>query len=81
METGIVKWFNRDGGYGFISSNNGNYDLPAHYSEILSEGFQTLEEGQCVEFNVTQSPTGRHAANIRVIKFTSTDARGLTEGP
>ena len=66
-QTGIVKWFNDDKGFGFIAPNDGSKDLFAHYSEIQSEnGFRSLAEGATVEFEVKQGPKGPQATNIRV---------------
>ena len=61
--TGKVKWFNAEKGYGFIESENGG-DVLVHFSAIQSEGFKTLEEGQPVEFDVTQGNRGDQAANV-----------------
>ena len=61
--TGKVKWFNAEKGYGFIESENGS-DVFVHFSAILSEGFKTLEEGQPVQFDVTQGNRGDQAANV-----------------
>ena len=60
---GIVKWFNAEKGYGFISVENGN-DVFVHYSAILGGGFRTLEEGQRVEFEITEGARGPQAANV-----------------
>ena len=60
---GIVKWFNRSKGYGFISRDNGN-DVFVHYTAIQGEGFRNLEEGQQVEFAVEDSPKGPQAVNV-----------------
>ena len=60
---GTVKWFNESKGYGFISQDSGP-DVFAHHSSIQSSGFRTLEEGQRVEFNVTQGEKGPQASNI-----------------
>ena len=60
---GIVKWFNRSKGYGFISRENGN-DVFVHYTAIQGEGFRNLEEGQQVEFAVEDSPKGPQAVNV-----------------
>ncbi len=49
METGTVKWFNGDKGFGFITRENGD-DVFAHFSAIQSDGFKTLDEGQSVDF-------------------------------
>lgn len=64
MAFGHVKWWNEMGGYGFITSTNG-HDILAHYSEIQTDGYPTLEEGQGVEFEVNETPNGPVAANIR----------------
>ena len=61
--TGKVKWFNAEKGYGFIESENGG-DVFVHFSAIQSEGFKTLEEGQAVQFDVTQGNRGDQAANV-----------------
>jgi len=60
---GTVKWFNAEKGYGFISAENGN-DVFVHYSAILGGGFRTLEEGQRVEFEITEGARGPQAANV-----------------
>ncbi|MFZ7134197.1 MAG: cold-shock protein [Eubacteriales bacterium] len=63
---GTVKWFNADKGYGFITGDDGK-DVFAHYSQIVSNGFKTLQEGQKVTFDVAQGPKGPQAENITVI--------------
>ena len=63
MATGTVKWFNADKGYGFITVDNGD-EVFAHFSEIQSDGFKTLEEGQKVEFENTQGNRGPQASHI-----------------
>ena len=63
METGTVKWFNGDKGFGFITRENGD-DVFAHFSAIQSNGFKTLDEGQSVTFDVEMSDRGLQAANI-----------------
>lgn len=60
---GTVKWFNADKGFGFIESNQGG-DVFVHFSAIQSEGFKTLDEGQKVEFDVTEGNRGPQAANV-----------------
>jgi CspA family cold shock protein len=50
METGVVKWFNSEKGYGFITPEAGGKDLFAHFSEIQGSGFKSLEENQRVSF-------------------------------
>jgi len=63
METGTVKWFNNSKGYGFIERENGE-DVFVHYSALQGEGFKSLDEGQEVEFEVTQGSKGLQAANV-----------------
>lgn len=60
---GTVKWFNAEKGFGFIQVE-GEEDVFVHYSAIQSEGFKTLEEGQDVEFDITQGNRGPQAANV-----------------
>lgn len=60
---GKVKWFNPEKGYGFIEVEEGK-DVFVHYSEIQSEGFKTLEEGQTVEFDIVEGNRGPQAANV-----------------
>lgn len=64
MATGIVKWFNDAKGYGFITPDDGSEDLFAHFSEIQSNGFRSLQENQKVTYDVKSSPKGKQAANI-----------------
>jgi cold-shock DNA-binding protein family len=67
MPTGIVKWFNESKGFGFIKPDEGGEDLFAHFSEIQSKGFRTLQENQRVEFTVKAGPKGPQASQIRPI--------------
>ncbi|MBE5952414.1 MAG: cold shock domain-containing protein [Lachnospiraceae bacterium] len=60
---GTVKWFNNQKGYGFISDEAGN-DVFVHYSGIQTEGFKSLEEGQKVEFEITEGAKGPQAINV-----------------
>lgn len=64
MAIGTVKWFNADKGFGFITVDNGD-EVFVHFSEIQGNGFKTLEEGQKVEFDVTQSDRGPQASNVQ----------------
>jgi CspA family cold shock protein len=64
LATGVVKWFNAEKGYGFISQDDGP-DVFVHFSAIDMQGYKTLEEGQRVEFEVTQGQKGPQAANVR----------------
>ncbi len=63
MNTGTVKWFNADKGYGFITGEDGK-DVFVHYSAIQGEGFKTLDEGQAVEFDLTEGQRGMQASNV-----------------
>ena len=63
MSTGTVKWFNNQKGYGFISDAEGN-DVFVHYTGVNMEGYKTLEEGQEVEFEVTEGTKGPQAVNV-----------------
>jgi CspA family cold shock protein len=67
VASGKVKWFNNSKGYGFIEQEGGN-DVFVHFSAITGSGYKTLEEGQHVEFEVTQGPKGPQAANVRVVQ-------------
>lgn len=64
MKVGTVKWFNAEKGFGFISVE-GEDDVFVHYSAIQTEGFKTLEEGQKVEFEITEGARGPQAANVQ----------------
>ncbi len=64
--TGTVKWFNETKGFGFIQQDSGP-DVFAHYSEIQSDGFKVLNEGQRVEFEVTNGKKGPQASSIKVV--------------
>ena len=65
--TGIVKWFNDEKGFGFISQENGGPDVFAHFRQIKGDGFKSLAEGQRVEFTVTQGQKGPQAEDIVVL--------------
>jgi CspA family cold shock protein len=64
MAVGTVKWFNANKGYGFIQPESGN-DVFVHASAIQGDG--SLEEGQAVEFDITQGQKGPQAANVRPV--------------
>ncbi len=63
MQEGVVKWFNAEKGYGFISVDGGS-DVFVHFSAIQGDGFKTLEEGQRVSFEITEGSRGPQAANV-----------------
>jgi len=65
-ETGTVKWFNDQKGYGFISRDTGG-DVFVHYSALEGQGFRSLAEGQRVEFAVEQGQKGPAAVNVRKV--------------
>jgi len=62
-EQGTVKWFNDEKGYGFISRNSGS-DVFVHHTAIQGNGFKSLNEGDSIEFEVTQGPKGLQAQNV-----------------
>ena len=62
--TGTVKWFNEAKGFGFIAPEDGSKDCFVHYSAISGDGFKTLEEGDRVEFDITQGQKGPSAENV-----------------
>ena len=63
MTNGIVKWFNSEKGFGFISVEGGD-DVFAHFSAINLDGFKTLEEGQAVTFEIEEGQRGPQATNV-----------------
>jgi CspA family cold shock protein len=67
MSKGSVKWFSNQKGYGFISPEDGKKDVFVHFSGIIGDGHKQLQEGQNVEFDITQGPKGDQAVNVKVI--------------
>ncbi len=66
MATGTVKWFSPEKGFGFITQTDGP-DVFVHFSAIEGDGYRNLEEGQNVEFEVTQGDKGPQASSVRVV--------------
>jgi CspA family cold shock protein len=64
VANGRVKWFNNSKGYGFIEIEGGK-DVFVHFSAIEGSGYRSLEEGQAVEFEVTQGTKGPQASNVK----------------
>ncbi len=64
MSTGIVKWFSSRKGFGFIVPDDGSDDLFVHHSEIKTDGYASLEEGQKVEFEIGEGKKGPCATNV-----------------
>ena len=67
MDTGTVKWFNADKGFGFITPDSGGKDLFVHHSAINCNGFATLDEGQKVEYEIGEGQKGPCATNVSSI--------------
>lgn len=63
--TGTVKWFDSKKGFGFISPEDGSGDVFVHFGDIIGEGYRSLQVGEQVEFEVTETPKGRKAAQVR----------------
>lgn len=61
---GTVKWFSAQKGYGFVTPAGGKKDVFVHFSAITGQGYKSLDEGDVVEFEVTQGPKGEQAANV-----------------
>ncbi len=66
MNKGTVKWFNGEKGFGFITDEATGKDVFVHFSGIIAEGFKTLEEGQNVTFDTTETERGLQAINVTV---------------
>ncbi len=66
MTNGTVKWYNKEKGYGFITSEEG-LDVFVHYSQINMDGFKFLGDGQTVELEIINGPKGLQANNVTVL--------------
>ena len=64
MAKGTVKWFNASKGFGFIAQEEGGPDVFVHFSALQGDGYKSLDEGQAVEFEVTQGAKGPQASNV-----------------
>ena len=65
MDTGTVKWFNENKGFGFITPDGGGDDLFVHHSNITMTGFRALHDGQKVEYEPAQGRKGLEATNVK----------------
>jgi CspA family cold shock protein len=66
MANGVVKWFDKGKGYGFILEESGS-DVFVHYSGIISDGFKTLKEGDQVTFEIQTAPKGPAAVDVMLV--------------
>ncbi|MDN5977594.1 cold-shock protein [Acidipropionibacterium jensenii] len=67
MAQGTVKWFSPEKGYGFIAvDGNASEDVFVHWKSIQTDGFKSLDEGQRVEFDITEGRKGQQAENVRI---------------
>lgn len=67
MNKGIVKWFNKEKGYGFINDEAGK-DVFVHHSNILMQGYRSLEAGQEVTYDIGENDKGECAVNVQVVE-------------
>ena len=66
MNTGTVKWFNSQKGFGFITNDNGGEDVFVHFSGLAMDGFKSIDEGQSVTFDLEQGQRGMQAVNVNL---------------
>ncbi|NMB02998.1 MAG: cold-shock protein [Tissierellia bacterium] len=70
MNSGTVKWFNADKGFGFISNDEGGEDIFVHFSGIVASGYKSLNEGQKVTFDIeedSRDPKRSRAVNVQIV--------------
>ena len=65
MESGKVKFFNAEKGFGFITVDGTNEEIFVHFSGIASDGYRSLNEGQAVSFDIVEGQRGKQADNVR----------------
>src|SRR6185312_5266104 len=75
MTQGVVKWFNAEKGFGFITPDDGGKDIFVHFSGIRGSGFRSLEDGAAVQFQVGAGPKGPQA--LEVMRIDGGGAEGL----
>ena len=63
MNKGTVKWFNNQNGYGFIADESGK-DVFVHFSGLNKTGYKSVDEGQAVEYELTEGAKGPQAINV-----------------
>jgi len=68
MNTGTVKWFNSEKGFGFISNDEGGDDVFVHFSAIVAQGYKTLNESQKVSFDTEVDP--KNSSKLRAVNVT-----------
>lgn len=68
MPKGSVKWFNNAKGYGFINLDGEDEDIFVHYSQILQDGFKSLQADEAVEFELHRGPKGLHASKVQPVE-------------
>lgn len=66
--TGVVKWFSRVKGYGFISPDDGGQEVFVHYSAIEGDGYRNLYEGDAVSYTLVDVGKGPQAQAVKVTK-------------